>query len=327
MLASDVQAHFGLRQPFDSAGKFETFDSDHQRQIIAEVCSLVPTGRLIAISGLSGAGKTHLSRRIQAALVEEGRVLVSKAYTVDKTKVTLTTLITALFHDLTRGKDVQIPRQSEERERALCELVRKQRKPVALFVDEAQKLHHKTLTGLKHLMEVVAESDRLLSVVLVGMPKLRNDLRRPTMAEIGHRSTILELQSMAGSQTDYIRWLLSVCSQDDTAVAELMTEEAIDLAAARLRTPLQIERYLAAAFEEAFRLGVKPVSAEILDAVLSLQIDELEPMLMEHGYDVATLATDFNAKPSEIRDFLAGKLEPDRTQALTTLMRAAGLPV
>jgi type II secretory pathway predicted ATPase ExeA len=326
-MLADVQAHFGLRQPFDSTGQSATFDTEHHRQIVAEVRNLAPTGRLIAISGLVGSGKTHLSRRIQATLAEEGKVLVSKAFTVDKANITLTTLITALFHDLTSGKDVQIPRQSEERERALCELVRKQRKPVALFVDEAQKLHHKTLTGLKHLMEVVAESNRTLSVVLVGKPKLRNDLRRPTMAEIGHRATILELDGVAGCQGEYIRWLLAACSEDGTDPATLMTDEAIELVAARLRTPLQIERYLAAAFVEAYRLGVQPVSKDIVDAVLSRQIDDLEPVLMEHGYDVPTLAADFNCKPAEIRDLLAGRLEPDRVQELTLQMRAAGLPV
>ena len=73
MLASDVQAHFGLRQPFDSAGKFDTFDTEHQRQILAEACGLVPSGRLIAISGLSGAGKTDLQRHITAAQPEAGK--------------------------------------------------------------------------------------------------------------------------------------------------------------------------------------------------------------------------------------------------------------
>ena len=61
------------------------------------------------------------------------------------------------------------------------------RKPVALLVDEAHDLHAKTLIGLKRLMEVVADSGGMLSVVLVGHPKLRNDLRRPTLEEIGYR--------------------------------------------------------------------------------------------------------------------------------------------
>jgi type II secretory pathway predicted ATPase ExeA len=321
---ADVQAHFGLTRPLYNAGSFET---EHQRQIIAEVRSVVPTGRLIAISGLVGCGKTQLLRRIQKELVDEGKVLVAKSLAVDKSRTSLTTLITALFHDLTSGKDVQIPRQSEERERALCDLVRKQRKPVALVIDEAQELHHKTLAALKHLIEVVVESERTLSIILVGKPKLRNDLRRPTMAEIGHRTSTFEFNGIAGQQADYIRWLLGVCGGKDADIAEMIDEEAIELFATRLRTPLQIEQYLAYAFEEAFRLDVKPVSVDIADSVLFRQIDDPEPVLMEHGYDVRTLANQFGSKPAEIKEFLAGRLEPERTQELTTQMRAAGLPV
>lgn len=40
-----------------------------------------------------------------------------------------------------------------------------------------------------------------------------------------------------------------------------------------------------------------------------------------------TLATQFNAKPREIRAFFAGTLAADRTQELTDQMRAAGVPL
>jgi type II secretory pathway predicted ATPase ExeA len=39
-------------------------------------------------------------------------------------------------------------------------------------------------------MEVVADSGGTLAIVLAGHPKLRNDLRRPTMEEIGSRSAL-----------------------------------------------------------------------------------------------------------------------------------------
>jgi len=59
--------------------------------------------------------------------------------------------------------------------------VRKSKRPVALFIDEAHDLSAHTLTGLKRLMEVVEDGGGRLSVVLAGWPKLRNDLRRPAM--------------------------------------------------------------------------------------------------------------------------------------------------
>lgn len=55
----------------------------------------------------------------------------------------------------------------------------KGKRPIVLVVDEAHDLPLKTLTRLKRLMEVVANAGALLAVLLVGQPRLRNNLRRP----------------------------------------------------------------------------------------------------------------------------------------------------
>ena len=62
---------------------------------------------------------------------------------------------------------------------------------------------------------------------------------------------------------------------------------AIDLLAGRLKTPLQIEQHLAMAFEEAFRIGERTVSAAVIEGVLSRHLDDLEPRLTRHGYSVS----------------------------------------
>jgi hypothetical protein len=87
------------------------------------------------------------------------------------------------------------------------------------------------------------------------------------------------------------------------------------------------ERYLTLAFEEACRLGVRPVPVEIADSVLCRQIDDLEPTLTRHDYDVRTLADPFNVKRIEIKAFLARTLPAERTRELTEAMKAAGVRV
>jgi len=57
-------------------------------------------------------------------------------------------------------------------------------------------------------MEVVEDGGSRLSVVLAGHSKLRNDLPRPTMEEIGYRTDIFTLDGITGSQREYIQWLL-----------------------------------------------------------------------------------------------------------------------
>ena len=324
-MLADVQTHFGLVRPFHAAGNFAT---EHQRTLVQEVCAAVQTGRLIVVAGLVGSGKTHLLRRIEDELARAGRVAVAKSLAVDKRRTSLPSLIEALFYDLTSGDRslVRIPKQAERRERDLRDLLKKGKRPVVLVVDEAHDLHHKTLTGLKRLMEVVADAGVLLSVLLVGHPKLRNDLRRPSWRRSA-TARRLQFEGITGKRRDYVAWLLGACADDGIKVDELMDAEAIDLLAERLRTPLQVEMHLTLAFEHAFRMGTKPVPAAIVAEVLSRAIDDLEPTLTRNGYDAATIVAQCNAKPAEVRAFLAGTLDTDRTRDLTEQLRAVGVPL
>lgn len=323
-MLTEVMEHFRLERDLLMAGYYET---DHHRQLIKDVKASILAGRLVAVAGVVGSGKTVLLRRIQDELTRDGRVTVSKSLSVDKDRTTIPTLITALFHDLSPDKDPKIPTLGEKRERELQQLVRRGRKPVALFVDEAHDLHGKTLIGLKRLMEVVADGGGMLSVVLVGHPKLRNDLRRPTMEEIGYRSVVFEFDGMAGNQLAYIRWLLGRCAGEGVDIGDLIETAAVELLASRLKTPLQIEQHLTLAFEEAYRIGERPVTAQVVESILSRQLDDLEPRLTRHGYSVRSLADQFSAKPAEIRQFLRGELGGARAQELTQQMQAAGLPL
>ena len=72
------------------------------------------------------------------------------------------------------------------------------------------------------------------------------------------------------------------------------------------------------------------MTVEVIEAVLSRQIDDLEPKLMRHGYDVRILANQFNPKPAEIRQFLqlpqksmSNRREPSRHEAAFLELRKA----
>ena len=315
-----------MAKPFQRAGNFET---EHQRALVREVYAVVQTARLVVVAGLVGSGKTHRLTRIEEELGRSNRIAVAKSLAVDKRRTSLPSLIGAMFYDLTPGdrSKIKIPKQPERRERELRDLMRKNKHPVVLIVDEAHELHHKTLTGFKRLMELAAGAGVVLPVLLIGNPKLRNDLRRPQMEEIGYRTTTFEFEGVSGHRREFIAWLLKACVEDGINSADIMDADAIDLLAERLRTALQIEMHLTLAFEHAFRLGEKRVSAEIVEQVLSRAIDELEPTLTRNGYDAPALTVLLRAKPAEVRDFLAETLAVDRTREFTEQLRVAGVPI
>jgi type II secretory pathway predicted ATPase ExeA len=320
----EVMEHFGLTVPLNQAGYYET---EHHKELMKDVRGAINEGRLIAVCGLIGSGKTVTLRRLQELLEDEKKITVSRSLAIDKHRVNLATLRAALFYDLSTEKNVRVPTGVERSERELLDLVRKNKRPVALFVDEAHDLNGHTLIGLKRLMELVEHGGGKLSVVLAGHPKLKNDLQRPTMEEIGFRTEIFSLDRITGSQREYIQWLLDCCTQGRTQAESILTDEAIDLMATKLRTPLQVQRYLTLTLEAAYQIGEKPISADVVESVLSRQIDDLEPTLTRNGYRLKDLVEQFDAKPAEIKALFGNTLDPTRATELREKMLRAGLPI
>jgi type II secretory pathway predicted ATPase ExeA len=235
-------------------------------------------------------------------------------------------LMTALFYDLSMEKSFKILPQ-ERRERVLRELIKKRHKPVALFIDDAHKLNGNTLIALKRLTEVVRQGKGTLSVVLAGHPKLKNDLLRGAMEEVGARTTIFELEGFGQDKKKYLDWLLAQVLGPKAKVDTVLTEEAVTMLRDRLTTPLQFETSLTRAFVEAFATARKPVGADTIQAVLAKDLDALEAQLMRHGYGIKQLAELLDAKPKEVRAFMRGQLPPERTEELHHGLLAAGVPL
>jgi type II secretory pathway predicted ATPase ExeA len=68
--------YYGLAQPLSQAGYYET---DHHKQLIKDIKGAILEGRLIAVCGVVGSGKTVTLRRLQQILKDENRVAVAKS--------------------------------------------------------------------------------------------------------------------------------------------------------------------------------------------------------------------------------------------------------
>jgi type II secretory pathway predicted ATPase ExeA len=313
VILPEVLAFFGLQREFRNAGYFET---EQVQRLALALKPAIEAGHLIALTGITGCGKTTTARRIRQDLEKERKILVAMNLAVDKERVKLSTLMEAIFADIGTDKEATLPTQPELRERRLRDLIQRRGRPVALFIDEAHDLHPKTLVGLKRLVEVVQEGGSILSVVLLGLPRLRVHLRRPAMEEIGARVTMLTLDSLQGSGLPFLTWLLERCKRAELALTDIFTDEAMTMLVERLTTPLQVIHYAWRALEEAYVIGQKPVDVETVQEVLAPDLDGLEPRLTRLGYPVKSLSEALNVRPAEIRAFLKGRLAPGRTQEL-----------
>ena len=323
MLTAQIMRRFRIVTHWMDAGYFET---ESLRQLREDVLAAIRAGRLVAICGPVGSGKTMMMNRLQDDISAGKDIIVARSLSVDKPRVTLPNLIMALFLDVSADPTLKAPAQPERRERLLQERVRKARKPVVLFIDEAHDIHGHTLNGLKRLMELITAGGGKLSVVLVGHPRLQNDLRRATMEEIGDRTSKFDFVALGDQRREFVRWLLETCLEEGVDPDSVIAPQAQDFLVERLSTPLQFAEHLNRAFTDAFHLGAETVTREIVENTLSAGFDSLDAKLARIGYTPKALAGRFDANPAEIRRFLSGRLDPERTAELGAALRDAGIP-
>jgi type II secretory pathway predicted ATPase ExeA len=92
---SEVMEFFSLEKELDHLGFFETTSQKHLAQ---ELKVTIAQGRLIALSGVVGSGKTTFLQKLMADLTKSKEVVVSRSLAIESDKVRLVTLITALFY-------------------------------------------------------------------------------------------------------------------------------------------------------------------------------------------------------------------------------------
>jgi len=306
---NEIMQFFGLSKGFHQASFLET---EVIKKQIENIKSASHVGGIIALTGMVGTGKTTLLWKIQQQLSEEKQVLVCRSLSTDKKRVNISTLYTALFFDLVKDKNFKIPSQAEQRERKLLEVVKKQDKPIVLFIDEAHDLASQTLISLKRLIELIDSNGGNLTVILAGHPKLGNDLKRPTMEEIGARTQLFQLNHWVENKEHYGAWLFKQCCRKDVKMLEIITQEAIDLLISSLVTPLQINYYLTQAMEQAHLSCTKPITTEIIQSVLVPDLDGIEAKLARNGYNLQALCEILNSRPSEIKAYLLGQLNTNK---------------
>ena len=194
-----------------------------------------------------------------------------------------------------------------------------------MFIDEAHDLHSRTLISLKHLIETVEDVNGILSIIVVGHPKLANDLRNPALEEIGARARLFEIGSLGTNSPKFIEWVLNNCSEEEIKPHDILSKEAIELFAEQLITPLQITYYITRALERGFQVAEKPITLETAKSILSPDLDVLEATLVRNGYNIAVLCDYLNVRRHEAKSYLRGQLSQSRLEELNKEVRKLGI--
>lgn len=151
----------------------------------------------VCITGDVGTGKTTVLRHFLTELAPE----ISSAYVINPT-------LTALELLQTINAELGLPSASTSRKTLVDDLnrhllaEREKGRCAVVVVDEAQALAMDVLEQLRLLSNLETTTEKLLRVILVGQPQLRDVLAHPELAQLNQRITL--------------RWHIGPLDRDET---------------------------------------------------------------------------------------------------------------
>lgn len=276
MLSPEAKRHFTLfRDPFSDEinGAEDVFVSPDIRYVQEVVYSTARLGGMVAVVGESGAGKSVIRRdlidRIQR---ERAQVHVIMPRVIDKGALTARHICEAILQDMAPNTPMasSLERLARQVEKVLVSSSRGGHTH-ALVIEEAHDLAISALKYLKRFWELEDGFRKLLAIVLVGQPELKDKLDERVnyeAREVIRRCEIAELRPLDKHLEAYLTHKLArVGKQFD----EVFDKSAMDAIRARLTTtrrsqlyPLVVNNLVTRALNRAALDGAPVVSADTI---------------------------------------------------------------
>lgn len=260
----EYESFFDFEQePFSNVPDPRFFYSgpEHAKPFLRIMYSAQRMKGLVILIGNAGTGKTTLSRKVLASLLQEkeylpGMLILTKD---EYPQYWLTTKIAQLLKITDGGEPKD---QISEITKRLFEL-RKDGKKVVIIIDEANKLKkEENLEELRSILNIEDEDQKLITFILSGMPVLRELVNRNESLR-QRIAYFISLQPMSeGSTFEYVKHRLKIAG----AHGEVFTEDAIAEIFRRSHgRPRIINSLCDNALLEAVLLQKKPITGEIVD--------------------------------------------------------------
>jgi general secretion pathway protein A len=220
------ELYFNLtKKPFDLLPnpEFIFLSKSHKRALTYLDYGIKERAGFILLTGEVGSGKTTIIRDLLKK--QNPKVVLAKIFNTMVNSDQLISIINDDFGLPVRGKDkIELLRDLNA---FLIEQYAKGNQPT-LIIDEAQNLDSTLLEEVRMLSNLETDSAKLLQIILVGQPELRQTLGQPGMLQLRQRISInCHLQPLSRTEIeDYIHHRLEIAG-DRTAV--VFDTEALDI--------------------------------------------------------------------------------------------------
>jgi general secretion pathway protein A len=205
--------HYGLKEPPFSITPDPRFVflSERHRDALAHLLFGIDKGGgggFVQLTGEVGTGKTTLCRLLLEQLPEHARVALVLNPRLSPVEL-LETICEELHLDLGHldgGKRGSIKALVDTLNKHLLEAYA-QGLRVVLIIDEAQNLSVDALEQVRLLTNLETDTQKLLQIILLGQPELRDMLARPELRQLAQRITArYHLTPLSGPETEaYLR--------------------------------------------------------------------------------------------------------------------------
>jgi len=183
------QQYFGLQQePFSIAvnPRFLYMSERHREALAHLLYGVSEGGGIILLTGEVGTGKTTITRCLlkQLPATTDVALVLNPALSAEE-------LLAAVCHELgiaVQGSENSLKYLSDRLHHFLLANYERGRNTI-LLIDEAQHLKPEVLEHIRLLTNLETETRKLLKIILVGQPELRDILAKPHLRQVAQRIT------------------------------------------------------------------------------------------------------------------------------------------